>query len=289
VSGILAVVTCGLFLSRRSPALFSPTVRLQVYAVWGAVVFILNGIVFTMVGLQLPMMLAAMPRWTTGSLLRDAAWFSALVAGLRLAWAFPGARLAHVIRRRLLHHRDPQPRAPEIVVIAWSGMRGAIALAAAASLPAALPQRSRIVFMTFAAVVATLVGQGLTLAPLARALGLTGAAADDSELDAAHRAAIEAAMAHLESIRGRDDPAFAGVYDDLAQHYRERLGALSGADPADRSGDDVSLHDRHRELSSELAGVERATVLRLRDEGRIGDETLREVEHDLDLREARFE
>jgi len=158
------------------------------------------------------------------------------------------------------------------------------------ALPAALPdgtlfpQRSLIVFLAFSVVASTLVVQGLTLAPLIRALGLAGGSGLACEEREARRIALEAALAHLEDARGRDRAEDGGIYDDLAQHYREQIEALTAPD-AERKGP-LQYH-KYQSLSHELLGVERRTLLQLRSSGRIDDQVLRTLERDLDLQEAR--
>ncbi len=291
-SGVLAVVACGLILSRKSAEIFSPTVRLQVYSVWSAIVFILNGVVFVLIGLQMSGIVRSLAGVSLARLAADGALCSALVILLRLVWVFPGGRFSYFIRRRILHQTEPRPSGKELLVFGWSGMRGVVTLAAAMSLPdllpdgSAFPQRNLVVFLAFSVVVSTLVVQGLSLAPLIRALGLAGGLGPDCEEQEAHRIAIEAALVHLEEARGHDLAEYGGVYDDLAQHYRARLDALttaSGDAPVSRP-----LHyHKHRTLSHELLGVQRRTLLRLRHEGRINDQVLRGLERDLDLQEAR--
>lgn len=291
-SGILAVVACGLILSRKSAEIFSPAVRLQVYSVWSAIVFILNGVVFVLIGLQMSGIVRGLAGVSLPRLVVDGALCSALVILLRLMWVIPGGRFSYFIRRRLLHQTEQRPTGKELLVFGWSGMRGVVTLAAAMALPdslpdgTAFPQRNLVVFLAFSVVVSTLVVQGLSLAPLIRALGLAGGIGPDCEEQEAHRIAIQAALAHLEQARGHDRAEYSSVYDDLAQHYRAQLGAL------DRVSDDAAapqpLHyHKHRTLSHELLGVQRRTLLRLRHEGRINDQVLRGLERDLDLQEAR--
>jgi monovalent cation/hydrogen antiporter len=225
-------------------------------------------------------------------LVAQGALFSLLVIGLRLAWVFPAARLSFFIRRRVLGQTERTPSARELIVFGWSGLRGVVALAAAMALPAVLPggaafpQRSLIVFLAFSVVVWTLVVQGLTLAPLIRALGLAGGSGTKCEEEEAHRIASRAALEHIEESRGHDHPEFGGMYDDLAQHYREQLDALAGEVDEATTARPAQYH-KYRALSHELLGVQRRTLLRLRREGRINDEVLRSLEHDLDLQEAR--
>src|SRR6185312_3352014 len=125
-SGVLAVVACGLYLSRRSSEFFSPGVRLQVWSVWEALTFILNGLVFVMIGLQLPYVLAGIHGISLGTLALYGALFSALLIALRMIWMFPAANLAHWIRTRLLHQNVQRAPATGILIVGWTGMRGVI-------------------------------------------------------------------------------------------------------------------------------------------------------------------
>jgi len=290
-SGVLAVVASGLYLSRQSTRFFSPRVRIQVYAVWNALSFILNGVVFILIGLQLPYVLAGIRgQYGLGALLLYGALFSAVLILLRLFWVFPGAHLAYFIRRRLLGQPEKTPDPRQIFVVGWTGMRGVVALAAAMALPRMLsdgkpfPQRNLIVFLTFCVIVVTLVGQGLSLPAVIRALGLAGDQGANCELAEAQRIVLTAALRHVEEARAKDDARWAGLYDDLAQHYRERLEAL--ADSPD--GDGPEVHRKYNELVRELLQIEREAAIRLRNEGRISDEVLRQIEHDVDLRDARL-
>jgi CPA1 family monovalent cation:H+ antiporter len=291
-SGVLAVVASGLYLGRQSTRFFSPRVRIQAYAVWNAMTFILNGVVFVLIGLQLPDVLAGIRgQYGLRALLLYGALFSAVVVLLRLFWVFPGAQLAYFIRRRLLGQQEKTPSPRAIFVVGWTGMRGVISLAAAIALPRTMlldgrpfPQRDLIIFLTFCVIVVTLVGQGLSLPAVIRALGLAGDQGASCELAEAQRIILTTALRHVEEARAKDDPRWAGLYDDLAQHYRERLEALADA-PA---GDGPEVHRKYTDLLREMQQVEREAAIRLRNEGRISDEVLRQIEHDLDLREARL-
>ena len=142
-SGVLAVVACGLFLSRRSATFFSPSVRIQIWSVWESLTFVLNGLVFVLIGLQLPSIRASIRGYSLPTLVLDGAIFSALLILLRLAWTFPGARVSYLIRTRLGHQNGSAPAPREIFVIGWTGMRGVVSLAAALALPARWPTAAR--------------------------------------------------------------------------------------------------------------------------------------------------
>src|SRR6266478_2116833 len=166
-SGVLAVVACGLYMSRQSSQFFSPNVRMQALAVWDALTFVLNGLVFVLIGLQLPFLLAGIHDYGFKQLMLYGALFSVIVIVLRLIWMFPGAYLANVIRWRFLHQDVRMPSGRQILVVGWTGMRGVVALAAAIALPETVadgspfPQRNLIVFLTFSVILVTLVLQGL--------------------------------------------------------------------------------------------------------------------------------
>src|SRR5438309_1407447 len=137
-SGVLAVVACGLYLSRQSSEFFSASVRMQTWAVWDSLNFAVNGLVFVLICLQLPHVLAGIRGYNMTHLLLYGAMFSAIVIVLRLLWMFPGGSLAYLIRTRLLRQSYPKPSAKAVFVLGWTGMRGVVALAAAIALPEAL-------------------------------------------------------------------------------------------------------------------------------------------------------
>jgi Na+/H+ antiporter len=277
-SGVLAVVTAGLYLGRRSSQFFSPRVRLQANAVWRAVEFILNGFVFVLIGLQLPAILAGVREIGVNRAILYGALFSLFLILVRLLWTFPGLYAAGFIRSRLLGQKEARPDAGSIFVVGWTGMRGVLALAAALSLPELLdngkpfPHRDLIIFLSFSAILATLVIQGLTLPSLIRLLGLAGAspAHEDSS---ARRAVLGAAIDRLNELRCDDRTDLAPLYDDLELHYRRRM-----------AGHNLEYLD----LSRTLVKAERDAALRLRDSGGISDESLREMEHEMDLSEAQL-
>jgi CPA1 family monovalent cation:H+ antiporter len=293
-SGVLAVVACGLYLSRKSSHFFSPTVRLQAWAFWESLTFILNGLAFVLIGLQLPYVLAAIRDYDLRTLILYGLVFSILLILLRLVWMFPGAYLASLIRTKLLHRGEPMPQVRYIFILGWTGMRGVVSLAAAIALPQALAngtpfvQRNMIILLAFSVILVTLVLQGLTLPPLIRVLGasasVSGRQAEERE---ARRAVLQAALDHLEKSKSSDDSESAEVYSDLAQHYHHRLAALS--EDANKSDDNGGkFYKRFIDLSHELLRVERATAVQLRNQRRISDEVLREIEREIDLGEARL-
>src|ERR1051326_2429242 len=292
-SGVLAVVACGLYLGRGSAHFFSPAVRIQANAVWNVFTFILNGFVFVSIGLQLPIVREGIRNYSSGSLLLYGGLFSLLVIVLRLVWVFPGTMLAYWIRRNVLRQNETRPPARQIFVTGWTGMRGVIALAAALSLPEQLqdgspfPQRNLIIFLTFSVILVTLVLQGLTLPALIRALGLAGSSGPNCEETEARRIMAEAAVTQLDRTKEEADPAFTVLYEDLKEHYRRRLSSLPREGEA-QDGSDPEAYAKFLTLSLELLRVERATAVQMRNNGRINDEVLRQLLHELDLSETRF-
>jgi monovalent cation/hydrogen antiporter len=263
--------------------------------VWNTLTFVLNGIVFILLGLQLPYILEDIHGYTMGRLVLLGVEFSFVVILLRLIWVYPGGLVSNFIRRRLLHQPDafPDPRAGFIV--GWAGMRGVLALAAAISLPeylkngAPFPQRALIIFLTFSVICATLVGQGLTLPLIIRRFGLAGTGGKDPEEALARRAMIEAALAYLESARDGDSPESEPIYDELIRLQRLRLGLFQGADTAEV---DVShgpeRYERFLSLSRKTRALQRAALLNLHNQHQIGDETLRKLEYELDLLDEQY-
>lgn len=286
-SGVLAVVTCGLYLSRKSAQFFSPGVRIEARAVWQALVFVLNGIVFVLIGVQLPVILAGIRNYSLPSLILFGALFSLLVIALRLIWVFPNASLSWLVRTRILKHQITKPPARYILIAGWAGLRGVIALAAAMSLPQGFPNRNLIIFLTYCVILATLVGQGLTLPLLIRLLGLQSSQHVDQEEFEARRDILEAALARLEDLRKEEGAAFSDVYDDVAQHYRTRLSTLRG-EGSDEHGTTEHHVRLYNSISRELVRLERRIAVDLRNEGRMSEEALQRIVYELDLDETRM-
>jgi Na+/H+ antiporter len=294
-SAVFAVVACGLYLGRRESQLFSPRVRLQAHGFWDALTFAMNGLVFVLIGLQLPFVLAGIRQYSMRNLIFYGGAFSLLVIGLRLAWIYPGAYLGYWIRRNIFHQNAEYPSARAVFVVGWAGMRGVIALAAALALPDVLddgrpfPYRNLIVFLTFSVILVTLVFQGLTLPPLIRLLGLAGAGGPNEEEKEARRMMIVAALEHIKASRTEEDTHHRNAaYQDAVARYKRRLAAITGQGYA-AHGIDADDHAHFVELSRQLLRIERETAVRLRNEGRINDEVLRQLERELDLNETRLE
>ena len=293
-SGVLAVVACGLYLTRHSAQFFSPQARLQVTGAWASLNFILNGMIFVLIGLQLPYVLGGISQYGHWTLLKYGVAFSVVLILLRLVWMFPAALIAGFVRRRLHQHLPPfHPR--EVFLIGWTGMRGVVALAAAFSLPVTLgdgssfAQRDLIVFLTFCIIFTTVVIQGLTLAPLIRALHLQGHAPGCNEEVEARRAVLEEMITYLTSRESAaSDATDRHGYEDLLHRYRDRLEALPPSGTRSTANPEPSPDLERRKVFREAIQRERSILLRLRDRGLIGDDVQRRLERELDLSETRL-
>jgi CPA1 family monovalent cation:H+ antiporter len=289
-SGVIAVIACGMYMSRQSPEYMSPQVRLQMTAVWDALTFVLNGIVFVVIGLQLPYVMGQIGGLSRLVLLEYGVGFSAVIIALRMAWVYGETYIAYAVRRwvQKVEVEEPEPRG--LFVIGWGGMRGVLSLAAAVSLPYALPgggmfpQRSMIIYLAFCLIVATLVLQGLTLPWLIRSLGLSASGSIDDEEQEARRVMLREALVHLDRKRSKNRDQSA-MFGELIASYQRRLDAL----PAEREEPAQGLVDQARRSDAILAAleVEREALIRLRNEGRIDDEVLRTLQRELDFAESR--
>ncbi len=292
VSGVLAVVTTGLYIGGIRLSL-SPATRLQAKAVWDVIVFLLNGFIFLLIGLQLPAIVRALGEFPLGRLLAYAALVSLTAIVVRIAWVFPATYLPRFLSRRL-RERDPYPGWRNVVVVAWAGMRGVVSLAAAFALPFRLPDgtpfpgRDMILFLTFGLIIATLVGQGLTLPPLLSWLGLTDARRAEREERKARLEAARAAIQRLEELAAEDHRN--GEYlERLRWRYEQRAKRLGVDSKAPEREICRLFTGDYEQLRRELIQAERRVVHRLRDEGVISDEVMLGIDHDLDVEESRVE
>ena len=289
VSGVIAVIACSMYMSRKSSEYLSPQVRLQATAVWDALTFVLNGVVFVLIGLQLPYVMGQISGMSRLVLVEYGIGFSVVMIGVRMIWVYGESYIAYAIERwmRKIEIEKPEPR--RLFVIGWGGMRGVLSLAAAVSLPYMRPdgrmfaQRSMIIFLSFCLIVATLVVQGLTLPWLIRGLGLSEPFRMKDEEQEARRVLLREALVHLDRkrSRNRDQSAMLG---ELIANYQRRLDAI----PAER--EDGVQGRVHRERSDAILAalqVQREALIRLWHEGQIDDEVLRTLQRDLDLEESR--
>jgi monovalent cation/hydrogen antiporter len=293
VSGVLAVVTAGVYMGWHTPELTTVDTRLQGDGFWAIFNFLLNALLFGLVGLQLRPILDQLHGLSWEQLLGYAALLWVVVVAVRFACGFP---IAHVPRwlSRGLRERDPSPPWQFIAFIGWAGMRGGVTLAAALAIPletdsgAPFPDRSLVIFLAFSIVLSTLVIQGLSLPGVVRLLKLERDDLDDREDAKARIHAVDAGLARLEELADEE-----WVRDDTAERVRgmyafrrNRFGAR--LDGADEDGIEARSQDYQR-LRRELLDAERNAVVALRNEGRISEDVMQRVTRDLDLEDSRLD
>lgn len=258
---------------------------------WNTLDFVLNGLVFVLIGLQLPHILAGIRNLNLPTLLLYGALLTMMLITLRLTWALAESWISRAIRR-LVKSSAPAPSMKEAFIVGWAGMRGVIALAAAFSLPevlnegSAFPQRDVLTFLTFCVILVTPVAQGLSLPLLIRKLGMAATAAPNYEKNEARRRMLSAAINHIRDLRSRDNPADEEALADLLHHYQQRLEQAESTSVARTP--DASNYEQYHVLSGQLRAAERSVILHLRDQNTISDEVLRTLERELDLMDARF-
>lgn len=286
VSGVLAAVTAGLYVGQHASRTLSSETRIASAAVWQMVVFILNGLVFTLVGLQLPQIIAGLGNIPLATLLGLGGLVSLTVIITRLVWVFPGTYVPRLLSPAL-RRRDPNPPWRWVVVLGWAGMRGAVSLAAALALPHDLPERQLLIFVTYCVIATTLVGQGLTLPLLIRGLGVT--VSDDTEHEESHARAetAEAALARLLELRATSTD-HGELLDSLQARYAHQA-SHSQAHHDGPVGEPEEELIAHRRIRRELIQAEREAALDLHARGALSDEVRRRIERDLDLEELRAE
>jgi CPA1 family monovalent cation:H+ antiporter len=285
VSGVLAAVTAGVYMGWYTPELTNVDTRLTGNAFWEILTFLVNALLFVLVGLQLRPITQAL----SGSrdYVADAALICVSVIALRLVWV-PIFTYVPRFLFRSLRERDPYPPWQASAVISWSGIRGGVSLAAALALPTGFPDRDLIVFVTFCVIVVTLVGQGMTLAPLIDAIKLPvdeGAAREDAK---ARIKAAEAALARLEELEAEGAVAtesaerLRGAYGFRLNRFRERLDGGGNGEIEERSA-------RYQRVRRELLDAERGAVVSLRNAGLIDEEVMNRVQRDIDLEASRLD
>jgi CPA1 family monovalent cation:H+ antiporter len=292
VSGVIAAVTLGLYIGWVSPELSGPNQRLQSFATWEVLQFVLNAALFVLIGLQLPVVFGELDGVSAWQLAGEAAAVSATVIAVRLLWIVPATYLPRILSRRL-RERDPAPPLTHTLVVGWTGLRGGVALAAALALPLVgeggpFPDRDRIVFLAFAVVLVTLLVQGLSLPALIKRLGIADDGDSRRHEDEVRVRAAEAALARIDELEGEDwvREDSAERLRDLYEHRLERFRRRAEADGAPGHLDERTAD--FARLRAALIEAEREAVLDLRRRGEIAEEAMRRIERDLDLEETRL-
>ena len=284
VSGVLATVTAGFIAGRKAARVLSPSGRLMGQGVWAVLIFLINSFVFMLIGLQLPTVLEGLSACTAAELVGLGAAVSLIVIVARIVWVFPGTYVPRRLSAKI-REREPRPTPQNVFVVAWAGMRGAVSLAAALALPLDFPQRDLITYLAICVIVATLVGQGLTLPWIIRRLGVVAGSNLDREEVIARQAAVSAALARLDTLADEFGDHLELIDQLRARFMHEADHALPGPDDEPDAAAQEQLD--HQAIRLAVVGAQRDAIIQLRDEGAIGDEALRRVERDLDLEAVR--
>ncbi|MEY2577145.1 MAG: monovalent cation/hydrogen antiporter [Verrucomicrobiota bacterium] len=291
VSGILAVVIAGIYYGWRAPRVLSGRMRLQAVPVWQMVTFILNGILFMLIGLQLPQVIHALPPGSAIAVAKLGVLILLALVLVRFAWLFVATYLPRLFSKSF-RRKNPAPW-QQTALIAWTGMRGADSLAGALAIPFLLadgtpfPGRDLILLLTFCVIFGTLVVQGLTLKPLVRWLRIVDDHVTEKEERLARLRANEAALARIEDM-GSSGQARPETVERLRSEYADRIRQLSKDTSHEESLRRLYSKD-FQQLACEALETERETVIGLRNEDTINDEVLRRIQHDIDLAEARLQ
>lgn len=307
VSGVLAVVVAGLIIGHDTPRMATGASRLQTSAVWRLVDFLLEGLVFLLIGQQLPAVVDKLSDYSTSTIVIAVAITVGVVLLLRPLWLVLTQLLPRSLHTRLGGEAsaedgdDQTPRGKrrekalngrEVVALSWAGTRGVITLAAIFALPDPFPDRDLLQFCAFIVVLVTLVGQGLTFAPLVNRLGLRANEADKArQRNEARSASVRAALDRLDEIQHEqhdhvEDHAIENMRRQLdlrLERYRRRLDLLEKAD-----SDDVPHSPQYEAalgVRRAVLDAQREELLRWRDAGRLSDEGLRVLERELDHEE----
>ena len=290
-SGVIATVACGLYVSWNGPMLISSATRLQGIFFWDLVIYLIEGMLFLLTGFQMRILYEKSKAFPLDDILIATALVSVIIIVARFAWVYPATYLPRVISPSL-RRRDPSPPWQWVFILSFAGLRGAVSLAAALALPFALangdafPDRDLILFVSFGVIFVTLVGLGLSLPAVVRALGVRQAGhielvAEHEQEIAARREALDVALKSLDALT-EDRNLSDEVVRLLRARHETRVSQLPESLDPDRH--DVTMAGR--DLTRELIAAERKFIHMLLRDGKITDETRRRIERDLDLEEA---
>jgi monovalent cation/hydrogen antiporter len=253
---------------------------------WKMIGFVLNGFVFVLIGLELPDILQGLAGRSPTQILGLAVLVCVVVVAARIIWVFASSLLPGT-PRRVIAARDPRLATRLTFVVSWAGLRGAVSLAAALALPAGFPERDLFLLLTFAVILVTLVGQGLTLPRVLQWAGWNGVEPDGDEATVARSAAYQAGLDEIERARP-NWPDHQPLFDRLESGLRDRTQHLATEDP-DETAERRQERIEHEEIQRGVIAAQRTAVIELRDGGGINDQTLRLIERELDLEELRME
>jgi Na+/H+ antiporter len=293
-SGVLAVVSGGLYLSYRSPDIFTYETRLQNQSVWNVLVFLLNGMVFILIGLQLPGIVRGLGEYSLRSAIGYGILISLVTIIIRILWVFPSAYCPRMLSKHI-RMSEPHPGWQQIFVIGWAGMRGVVSLASALAIPIALsgdkafPHRNMILFITFCVILVTLVLQGLTLPLIIKWLKVeTTENKEEEKLEIRLRMA-NVILEHINTHYTKEAGSIE-AFTRLKNRY-ERMSAITSSrlkQKGDENGKTANFLPQYRRMLIELVDIQRQELSKMRRENEFSEEILRSKETELDLEEARY-
>lgn len=294
-SGVLATVSGGLFLSYRSNEILSYNSRMQSQYVWETVVFLLNGIVFIMIGLQLPDIIEGLGKNSVMESVTYAVVISIVTILIRLLWVFPSTYLPHILSKRV-RENEPRPPWQTVFIVGWSGMRGVVSLASGLAVPltltnssTAFPQRDLILFITFVVILFTLVLQGLSLPYLIKWLNVTDDGGNEEEQEIAVRLRLAtASLSHMQSSYG-EEVQMIDAFSRLKERYERMIdNANNRLVEKETKSANADFLPKYRSMLVEIVSIKRDELQKLRRERVYSDEMLKARERELDFEEARL-
>ncbi len=295
VSGVLAVVSSGLYLSYHSESIFTHQTRITTYAVWDVIIFVLNGLIFILIGLQLKTILEGIKDYSIGELAFYGILVSAVVIIARFIFVVPAALLPRYLSKKI-REREPFDKR-NMIVFGWAGMRGVISLAAALSLPLLLPdgsefpERNLIIYLTFCVILATLVFLGLPLPWIIRKLKIPGHSIVAEEYDV-RTAILNTTIEHLDQNIEKVKDEFR---ENIKRKYEYKLKRIQKTDlPPGYFGNvkptitPENIFNEYSQLEVNVIAVERRSLLEMYRKGQVSEEIVRKIERELDLEESRL-
>ncbi|MBC8035170.1 MAG: Na+/H+ antiporter [Chitinophagaceae bacterium] len=295
-SGVMAVVSGGLFLSYRAHEIFKFNSRLQIYGVWNTITFVLNGFVFILIGLQLPVIVNGLGDYSLAQAIKYGLIITLATILVRIVWVYPATFIPRWLSKRV-RQRESLPSIANVFIVAWAGMRGVVSLASALAVPLTLstgkafPQRNLILFITFVVILVTLVVQGLTLPFLIRQLELQDSedsVPEDEQETAVSLALTQTALQHINQKYSRE---MAG--NELVQNLGKQLESeqaitsqlLESLECDTLEKQEIDIYHR---ILLDINRMQRKELSRIRREHKYSDEVIRKKEAWLDMEEARL-
>ncbi len=290
-SGVLAVVSGGLFLTYRSHDIFEYNSRLQTQSVWNVLTFLLNGVVFILIGLQLHVVVRGLGRYSLQSAILYGIVISLVTILIRLAWIFPGAYLPRMLSRKI-REKEARPVLKDVFIVGWSGMRGVVSLASALAIPLTLtngnsfPHRNLILFITFVVILFTLVLQGLSLPLMIRWLKVESNVGEEEQQLRLRLQLANLVLDHINTEYGEEASSI-DAFQRLKARY-QRMIDITNKKLEQNEDNTPAFLPRYRQLLLDLVKIQREELARIRHNDQFPEELLRDKEFELDLEEARF-